>query len=110
MKRFLIGMGACVSWLVALTATVLAATDPADAVEAMSRRGDVLSLMALATTSAIGFSAWLVRQYVTTVRDNVQAVSKIASDMAGVSGEMKDLVDEMRRRPCVARQEEINRR
>lgn len=93
-------------WVATGALNLLAAVDPASAVEDIARRGDVIALMALATTSAIAFSAWLVRQYVTTVRENVQAVSKIASDMAGVSEEMKELVDEMRRRPCVARQME----
>ncbi len=69
-------------------------------VEAAARRGDVLALMASATIASIGFSAWLVRQYVAQSRESTKAMVEIA-------GKMDALVTELRVRPCVTKTQEL---
>lgn len=50
--------------------------------EAIARRGDVVSLMAIATSLALGVVVWLTKEHIRSLREQVVSVTKFSIQMS----------------------------
>ena len=86
-------------WTLSL-ATCLAAVgtqiggDLGQNIESISSRGDVIAMMALATSSSIGTTVWLVKR---VLAQSEATVTRLCS----VESNFRELIEELRRRPCI---------
>lgn len=82
----------------------VAIPDPATQVlEALARRGDVVSMMALATSLSLGVLFWMTKEHIRSLREQVASVTRFSIEMQQLNERFSRFLRILETRPCLAK-------